>query len=110
MPELLVFGENIFDGWKIDEKIFFDTAKKIFNFYISDEKVYNLSCLKDYNYNVVSFDFLFCDSVKTHQINKDYRKKDYAADIITFAIFADTPDNERFIFDGLFLFFNFKFV
>ena len=31
---------------------------------------------------------------------KEYREKDYPADIITFAIFADTPVEERFVFDG----------
>ena len=40
----------------------------------------------------------FCDSEKTHQINRDYREKDYPADIITFAIFADSE--EKFVFDG----------
>ena len=40
---------------------------------------------------------MFCDSEKTHQINKDYRDKDYPADIITFAIFAD--DDAKFILD-----------
>ena len=33
-----------------------------------------------------------------HKINKEYRNKDYPADIITFAIFADSED--KFIFDG----------
>ena len=31
-------------------------------------------------------------------MNKEYRNKDYPADIITFAIFAD--DDSRFVFDG----------
>ena len=31
-------------------------------------------------------------------VNKEYRKKDYVADIITFAIFADSE--EKFVFDG----------
>ena len=43
---------------------------------------------------------MYCDSVKTHEINKEYRQKDYPADIITFAIFADTEKEERLIFDG----------
>ena len=41
---------------------------------------------------------MYCDSVKTHEINKEYRHKDYPADIITFAIFADS--DEKFVFDG----------
>jgi rRNA maturation RNase YbeY len=43
---------------------------------------------------------LYCDSKKTHEINREYREKDYPADIITFAIFADTAVDERFVFDG----------
>jgi len=46
----------------------------------------------------ISFDILYCDNKKTHEINKEYRQKDSAADIITFAIFADSE--EKFIFDG----------
>ena len=33
-----------------------------------------------------------------NSLNKEYREKDYPADIITFAIFADSE--EKFIFDG----------
>ena len=55
------------------------------------------SCLNGYDFDTLTFDILFCDSKKTHQINKEYRDKDYAADIITFAIFAD--DDAKFILD-----------
>ncbi len=51
------------------------------------------------NYSTISFDILYCDSKKTHEINREYRGKDYPADIITFAIFADTPEAERFVLD-----------
>ncbi|HIS36740.1 TPA: rRNA maturation RNase YbeY, partial [Candidatus Scatousia excrementigallinarum] len=55
-------------------------------------------CLQGQVFNTISFDFLYCDSAKTHEINREYRDKDYPADIITFAIFADS--DEKFIFDG----------
>ena len=51
-------------------------------------------------FDTISFDILYCNGEKTHQINKEYRDKDYVADIITFAIFADTAPEERFIFDN----------
>ena len=76
MTKYNIFSENIYDSWQIDEK----------------------SCLSSFDYNTVSFDFLYCDSIKTHEINREYRNKDYPADIITFAIFADSE--EKFIFDG----------
>lgn len=93
-----IFSENIYPEWQIDEKKFIDTAKKILKYYISKPKVYEASALCGHDYNTVSFDFLYCDSLKTHEINREYRNKDYPADIITFAIFADS--DEKFIFDG----------
>lgn len=91
-----IFSENIFDKYEINEKKFIDDAKKILRFYMSE--IYDISCLNGFDFNTISFDFLYCDSKKTHEINKEYRNKDYPADIITFAIFADSE--EKFIFDG----------
>lgn len=93
---LNIFSENICDVWKIEEKRFIDIAKKILKFYLSE--VIEKSCLNGFEYDTISFDFLYCDSKKTHEINREYRQKDYPADIITFAIFADSE--EKFIFDG----------
>lgn len=93
-----IFSENIYQDWLIDEKKYIDRAKKILKFYIQEVK--SSSCLADLDYTTISFDFLYCDSIKTHEINREYRNKDYPADIITFAIFADTAEDERFIFDG----------
>ena len=98
MTKYNIFSENIYDSWQIDEKFFIDTAKKILKFYLSLTEVYEKSCLSSFDYNTVSFDFLYCDSIKTLEINREYRNKDYPADIITFAIFADSE--EKFIFDG----------
>lgn len=98
MTELNIFSENVYPNWEIDEKFFIEKAKNILKFYLSIPEVYEQSCLSNFEYNTISFDFLYCDSVKTHEINKEYRNKDYPADIITFAIFADSE--EKFIFDG----------
>ena len=91
-----IFSENIFPNWDVDEKYFLDIAKKILKFYLS--QVQDQSCLNGFDFDKISFDFLYCDSNKTHEINREYRHKDYPADIITFAIFADSE--EKFIFDG----------
>ena len=93
-----IFSENIHPNRKIDEKLAIDTSRKLLEYYMSDSEVCDNSCLFGEDYHTISFDFLFTDSVKTHEINKEYRNKDYEADIITFSIFAD--GDEKFIFDG----------
>ena len=98
MTKFLIISENIFEPWKIDEKKYSDIAKKILKFYLSCPEIKTSSCLSGFKYSTISFDFLFCDSKKTHEINREYRNKDYPADIITFATFADSE--EKFIFDG----------
>lgn len=97
--KFLIFSENIYPDWQIEEKKFINIAKKLLKFYISKPEVYQKSALCGHDYNTVSFDFLYCDSRKTHEINREYRNKDYPADIITFAIFADTEPEDRLILD-----------
>lgn len=93
-----IFSENIHTEIKIDEKKAIDIARQILDFYLNEKAIFELSCLKDYEFDCLSFDILYCDNAKTHEINRDYRGKDYPADIITFAIFAD--GEEKFIFDN----------
>lgn len=92
---------NEFDGWNVDFDWIKNTAKTIFNYLLSQDEISRNCCLKKYDYSEISFDFLFCDSGQTHSINLEYRSKDYPADIITFAVFADSTENERFILDGI---------
>lgn len=100
MTNYNIFSENIYPDWELDEKFFIDKAREILKFYLKQSEIKDSNCLAGYDYDTVSFDFLFCDSIKTHEINREYREKDYAADIITFAIFADTEPDMRFVFDG----------
>ena len=96
MPEINIFTENLYDSSDIDEKDVIEKTRKLLEFYISD--VGSKSCLEGKKYDSITLDIVFCDSQKTHELNRDYRDKDYPADIITFAIFAD--DEDSFIFDG----------
>ncbi len=93
-----IFSENIYPEWEINEKKYITSVKKLLKYYLSKESVYADCALNGFEYNTISFDILYCDSQKTHEINREYRDKDYPADIITFAIFADSE--EKFIFDG----------
>ncbi len=99
VKEINVFTENIYPDWddkeELDEYEVIINTRKIVEFYLS--QLTNISCLKGFKFDTLTFDILFCDSEKTHQINREYRDKDYPADIITFAIFAD--DDAKFILD-----------
>ncbi len=94
-----IYIENTFNGWESDCEKLTKAANDIFNFYMSIPEIAQNCALTGYEYNTVSFDFLFCAGVKTHEINKEYRGKDYPADIITFAVFADSPEDEKFVLE-----------
>lgn len=96
MTIINIFTENIFPNWKLDEKDVINKTKRMLEYYVN-----NLSqetCLAEYDYESITLDIVFCDSIKTQELNRDYRHKDKPADIITFAIFAD--DENRFVFDN----------
>ena len=95
MTIINIFTENIFSDWKLDEKDVIDKTRRMLEYFISTLEPD--SCLEGYKYDSITLDIVFCDSEKTHELNRDYRDKDKPADIITFAIFAD--DENRFVFD-----------
>ena len=97
MTKINIFTENIFDGWNVDEKDVIDRTTGLLEYYIQNLK--ESSCLNDKEYDSITLDIVFCDSNKTQELNRDYRNKDYSADIITFAVFADSPDEEKFVLD-----------
>lgn len=97
MTKLNIFSENI-SLLEIDEKKAIKVAKRVLEFYLNESRIFDLSCFAGQKFNTLSFDILYTDNKKTHEINQEYRHKDYPADIITFAIFADSE--EKFIFDG----------
>jgi len=94
--QINIFTDNLFDSWKVDEKNVIEKTRAMLEFYIKNLK--QDSCLEGKVYSSITLDIVFCDSNKTQELNRDYRDKDYPADIITFAIFAD--DENSFIFDG----------
>lgn len=98
MAEINIFPEVIDEliSADIDLVDVIKKSRKILEFYISD--IGSKSCLDGEEYESITLDIVFCDSKKTHELNREYRNKDYPADIITFAIFAD--DENSFVFDG----------
>lgn len=99
MTIINAFVENTYSDFDIDEVKVFNDAAKITDFILKDCEILSKSCLRDYKYNVISFDIVLCNNEEIQRINKEYRDKDSATDVITFAIFADSVPEERFIID-----------
>ena len=100
MSSINIFLENTYDEYNIDEVAIYNDIVKMAEYIFSDSNVMNQSCLKNYEYNTVCFDIVFVNNEEIHRINKEYRQKDFPTDVITFAIFADSPKEEQYIFDG----------
>ncbi len=100
MTELNIFIENLYDKFDFDYLETQNNVEKMTKFLLNDKTVFQNSCLIKYKYKVICFDIVFVNNEEIHRINKEYRKKDSPTDVITFAIFADSPDDEKFIIDG----------
>ena len=99
MAKLNIFIENIYPEFNLEGKKVLSGTKKILKYFLGSDDVFSNSCLKDYDFKTLTFDIVFCDNEKIHEINRDYREKDCPTDVITFALFADSTPDERFIFD-----------
>lgn len=99
MPKINIFIENIYPRFEIDDKKVLTNTKKITKYFIQNTEIVEKSCLSGYIYKTLCFDIVLCDNAKIHEINRDYREKDRPTDVITFALFADSSPEERFIFD-----------
>ncbi|MDD3236501.1 MAG: rRNA maturation RNase YbeY [Candidatus Gastranaerophilales bacterium] len=100
MTQLNIFIENIYEKYEIDEAKVLVNLKRIVEYILANNEVFDNSCLANYVFNSLSFDVVLCDNDKIHEVNRDYRNKDRATDVITFAMFADSDEDERFILDG----------
>ena len=75
-------------------------AVKMTEYFLSKKDWVQNSCLEGYDFDLLYFDVVLTDDEKIHEINKQYRQKDAPTDVITFAMFADSPKEERFIFNN----------
>lgn len=104
--EINIFIENAYEDFFIgksepdnDLRKITEDAVSMTRFFLSKPEWVGKSCLQDYDFKVLCFDVVFINDEKIHEINRDYREKDRATDVITFAMFADSEEDERFIFD-----------
>ncbi len=100
MTQFNIFVENTYKNFNVDEQKIYSDTVKMTQYIFKNKNIILNSCLKNYKYKTVSFDIVLVDNEEIHRINKEYRKKDSPTDVITFAIFADSEETEKFIFDG----------
>ena len=90
--------ENANDTYDINIDKWNKISVNLFKNLIKNDEISENCCLKRDDFDKIFFDITFTNSIETHQLNKTYRNKDYPADIITFALFADDENAE--IIDG----------
>ncbi|MBQ3640437.1 rRNA maturation RNase YbeY [bacterium] len=100
MTEINVFIQNEYEAYAIDEVKLYNDTLKIADFIFSDDALMQKSCLKGSNNYKIFFDIVLMNNEEIHRINKEYRQKDSPTDVITFAIFADSKPEERFVFEN----------
>lgn len=103
--EINVFIENIYEDFNLEQngvdlsKLITDSVLMTEYFLAQKSKVQN-SCLNNCEFDNLYFDVVLTNDEKIHEINREYRQKDCSTDVITFAIFADSPEDEKFVFDN----------
>ena len=100
--EINIFIENAYENFESlpDLSEMTKAAVKMTEYFLSKKDWVQNSCLEGYDFDLLYFDVVLTDDEKIHEINKQYRQKDAPTDVITFAMFADSPKEERFIFDN----------
>ena len=99
MTSISITVENISD-FSYDIGKFREIAENIWENLTSFPAVRKSDVIENYDFKTVSFDIVLCSDKEIHDINRDYRNIDRPTDVITFAFFADSPESERFVFDG----------
>ncbi len=86
--------ENVNVDFDIDIEAWTQTAKALFQNLCRHDEIATNFCFNGLaeDFDEVFFDITFTNSTETHELNRTYRDKDYPADIITFALFADSDD------------------
>lgn len=100
MTKSNIFIESIYPEFEVETRKVFVGTKKILKYFLENDEILEKSCLNNEVFKTLSFDIVFCNDEKIHEINREYRKKDRPTDVITFALFADSAPEERFVFDG----------
>lgn len=104
--EINIFIENSYEDFAFASNVKFDLQQltqdsvSMVRYFLNNREWVQKSCLSGYDFELLYFDVVLVNNDKIQEINCEYRQKDTATDVITFAIFSDSPKEERFIFDN----------
>jgi len=78
-----------------------DIACKMLDYITQDTDIIESTVLNNLNLTeyTLEVDIVFCDDAEIQEINNSYRGKNKPTDVLSFALFADNPD-ENFIIDN----------
>ena len=82
--------------YKISIKEYKSDIKKIIETILTLKDLKKSKIFKNNNISKIRFDISFCNDETIHRINKEYRNKDSATDVITFSLYAD--DNNAILY------------
>ncbi len=69
------------------------TTQKILSLLVVMPQISSCKTLSRQDFQIISFEISFCTDRLIREINRDYRSKDKATDVITFALFADDENS-----------------
>ena len=69
------------------------TAQKILSLLVLMPQISSCKTFSRQDFQIISFEISFCTDRLIREINRDYRSKDKATDVITFALFADDENS-----------------
>ena len=69
------------------------TAQKILSLLVLMPQISSCKTLSRQDFQIISFEISFCTDRLIREINRDYRSKDKATYVITFALFADDENS-----------------
>ena len=89
------------DIFNINTEKIEEITSKMLNYITRDAEIIQASVLKNidlFKYTL-GVDIVFCNNTEIKELNTSYRGKDKPTDVLSFALFADNPD-ENFIIDN----------
>lgn len=89
------------DKFRINTDKTEEITSKMLDYITTDTEIIEVSVLNNINLSeyTLGVDLVFCDDEQIQELNASYRGKDKPTDVLSFALFADNPD-ENFIIDN----------